>query len=526
MRRSPTLLLLLGLAAAVSVCAGAAEATEPEAQLDPGRALAARQLARVERALAATARAARAPGSGLSPDLASSQPFWGALGRMSHALERADAGLRAGDSQYFVALGEGSRALAELEVVWTRARRRNVDARSAVSSGVAALSASYRRLRNGYGWETLRRGQAGALTPAEARRFRALRLADAKIAARVKPVEAKAAKAGDRTMAEQLRRLREQAQRIAAAEATLEAYLTAELLNDLVQGSWAANASYVKPAYRAAWRKAAPTVERLATDPGIGFVFTADLSTAEAWSFAAAESAQAEGAAPAAADAPAARPAARKAAPAAADTPVDDVEIVDGQPRRTEGVAPEVGSPAAEGAPREATEGAPGEAVAPAPSPDETPQPAPAIETSPEAPPEATGPAVSANAPNEPATAEPATAEPAVGAPPVSEPPITAEGAPPAAEDASPAPEQAAPPVAEPDAMPGDTQGNDGQAGAQQEPPPAAEGEVQGAPEADGMAPPLAAGDQPDASAQDPSAPPADPQPIEPPPPPPPLPPG
>ena len=83
---------------------------------------------------------------------------------------------------------------------WARTPRRD----ATVDARMKSLSAAYRRLRNGYGWEALRRGRGGALTAAEASRFRALQQADAQLAAHLKPVQAKVAKAGDKAMAEQL----------------------------------------------------------------------------------------------------------------------------------------------------------------------------------------------------------------------------------------------------------------------------------------------------------------------------------
>ncbi len=443
--------LLVGLGAAL-----------PARAAEDGRAAAGRQLARTARALAATAQAAKAPQAGLPRG----GPFRAALDRLAGALGRADAGLRAGDARYFAALSDGSRALAELEVVWARTPRRD----PAVAARVSALSAAYRRLRNGYGWEALRRGQ-GALTAPETRRFHALQKADAQLAARLKPVQAKVAKAGDRAMADQVKRLREQAQRIATAELTLEAYLTAELLNDIVQGEWAASQHYVAKPYRAVWKKSAPAIEKLATDSSIGFVFAADLSKAEAWRFDDSGDAGEEAAA---ADREAAASAPAKAAPAPArdETPVDEVEIVDGKPQRTEGVAPEEetsadpGAPAAgEAAPQttgdattpatgEAAPTAPGASAPPATGETAAPPSAPAAEPSP-------APAGEASSPASTPAAEPAPPATGDAAPPASTPAApdspTAAPAPPAAsagEPAAPAPPAAAaaPPSSEPPA--------------------------------------------------------------------------
>lgn len=498
-----------------------------------GRTAAARQLARTERAAAATAQAARAREAGLPPGGA----FRTALQKLSGALARAEAGLRAGDARYFAALSDGSRALAELEAVWARMPRRD----AAVGSRMTTLSAAYRRLRNGYGWEALRRGQGSALTAAEASRFHALKQADAQLAAHLKPVQAKAAKTGDRAMAEQLARLSDQARRVAAAELTLEAYLTAELLNDIVRGEWEAAQHYVKKPYRATWKKSAPAIEKLATDPGIGFVFAADLSKAEAWTFDDAGNGGEEAA-------PADREAAAPAAPRD-QTPVDDVEIVDGRSQRTEGVAPEGETSAEPGAAPEPAQGdaaPPAAAEAPAPpSPPaaEPPAPAPGESTPPaSAPPaaEPTPPVAADAAP--PAAAEPVPAEPspdgeappadAPAAEPAPAPSADAPDAPPddgdftgppatSAADAAP-PGEEPPPDASADAPPPDAPSGD-QPAVQppaDAPPPPGDPATLAPPPADPNAPDATQPDQP------PPSPPSDDEPLpsEPPPPPPPPP--
>ncbi len=487
MRPSAIVFLLLGLLAAGMPAA---------ARADSGRASAARQLSRTERALAATVQAARAPRAELGRSASAARPFWDAVDRMSHALQQADAGLRAGGSRYFAGLGEGSRALAELEVVWARSRHRD----PGVGAGIEALSKSYRRLRNGYGWEALRRRQGGALTAAETRRFHALQQADAHVAEHLKPVQAKAAKTGDKAMADQLRRLREQAERVATAELTLEAYLTAELLHDIVQGEWAASQHYVKPAYRAVWRKAAPAIEKLATDPGVGFVFTADLSKAEAWSF----DAGADEAAPAAAaEAPAAVAPAAATKPAVDDTPVDEVEIVDGRPHRTAGVEEDGTAPTDEGAPAAAEGGAtdPTAASAPpavAPSPALPAEPAPSAEAAP-VPLTAATPA---DAPEAGAGEGAATDPAAMGD---DEPPVIAPGS--GKPEADQAPPDAVATPQDPDVLPAPPPGD----------APAEEPDLTAKPPE--SPPPAGAGDPAD------QPPPADtdPQPVEPPPPPPPA---
>ncbi|HXO21865.1 MAG TPA: hypothetical protein VOA87_18275 [Thermoanaerobaculia bacterium] len=62
----------------------------------------------------------------------------------------------------------------------------------------------------------------------------------------------------------------------------MQVLLTAQLLNDSARAQWAAPLRKVR---RKAKRKAGPVIEDLATDGDVGFVFAADLSSAEGFSY-------------------------------------------------------------------------------------------------------------------------------------------------------------------------------------------------------------------------------------------------
>ena len=239
-----------------------------------GRTIDARQLLAIAKGgLTAAASAA------ISTAAAKNRPFLAAVDAMGHSLDAVEAAFLAKDPAFFGALSTGSRNLAELKAVWAHAGL-NLPA---VVSGLEALSSAYLLLRGSYGWEALRQQQGGALTADEARRLQALQQAQARLARQLTAVRAQAVRAKDRRAAADLDRLIAQAQEIAAAEQSLAAYLAAQPSAEALQGEWAGDSQYVKPAVQKAWRKAAPLVEDLTTDSGVGFVFTSDLSQVDGW---------------------------------------------------------------------------------------------------------------------------------------------------------------------------------------------------------------------------------------------------
>ncbi len=240
----------------------------------------ARQLLAVARSgLTAAATAAGATSSPLAPGRVESRPFWSAIDGMGRSLDVVATTFTARSPAFFDALGAGNRALAELKAVWSHA---GVDA-PGVRSGLETLSTAYLLLRGSYGWEALRRQQGGALSADEERRFQAMQQAQAVLARRLANLRAQAARSGDRQAAADLGRLVAQARSAAQAAATLAAYLEAQVSAENLQGEWAADSRYVKPATRKAWKKAAPLVEDLTTGTDVGFVFTSDLSKVDGW---------------------------------------------------------------------------------------------------------------------------------------------------------------------------------------------------------------------------------------------------
>jgi hypothetical protein len=261
-------LLVLLLAAVPSWAAGTAVQTVDARQL----------LAIARSGLTAAATAAGAAGP-LAPGRVESRPFWSAIDGMGRSLDTVATTFTARSPAFFDALGAGNRALAELKAVWSHA---GVDA-PGVRSGLETLSAAYLLLRGSYGWEALRRQQGGALSADEERRFQAMQQAQAVLARRLANLRDQAARSGDRQAAADLSRLVAQARSAAQAASTLAAYLAGQVAAENLQGEWAADSRYVKPATRKAWKKAAPLVEDLTTGTDVGFVFTSDLSKVDGW---------------------------------------------------------------------------------------------------------------------------------------------------------------------------------------------------------------------------------------------------
>lgn len=201
------------------------------------------------------------------------RPFWRAVDRMDAELRRVRAGMMARDDSFFRALEGGSAALGELRVVWART---GVPDRG-VSEGLRILSESFQLLRTGYGREAVRHRQGRGLTEAERQRFLRIQEAQRRFAGLLKQLQEEARRRGDEAMAAELRRMQIDAERVAAAQLTLNAYLNALMLGDSQRGEWTGNSQYA--AAKEDWQEAETVVEELYTDQEIGHVYALDLGT-------------------------------------------------------------------------------------------------------------------------------------------------------------------------------------------------------------------------------------------------------
>lgn len=270
MRRAPSLaLLLILLASGVARADVAGNGQAPRVN--------ARQLMRmVETAYEDVHRAAQASDGGLR-----NRPFWASLDRMGQTLEEVGTSLRTRDARFFQDLERGSVALGELKVVWARSG----GTAPGVDRALRLLSSSYRLLRRTYGSEQLRARRGGGLSDRERQRFDRLQAAQRDFASRLESLRQKARERQDREMLAEMERLIAEAYRIAAAPATLDAYLNTLIATDEIRGEWAGNRYYAEPADKADWMAADQVVEDLYVDSQVGHVFTLDLGKAEDWSF-------------------------------------------------------------------------------------------------------------------------------------------------------------------------------------------------------------------------------------------------
>lgn len=234
----------------------------------------AHQLLRLaEAGVADVVRAAGATQGRLDRARPEQRPFWRAVDQMDAALRRVRAGMMARDDSFFRALEEGSAALGELRVVWART---GVPDRG-VSEGLRILSESYQLLRAGYGREAVRHRNRRGLTEAERQRFLRIQEAQRRFADLLKQLQEDARRRGDEAMAAELRRMQIDAERIAAAQLTLNAYLNALMLGDSQRGEWTGNSQY--GAASEDWQAAETVVEELYTDEEVGHLYVLDLGT-------------------------------------------------------------------------------------------------------------------------------------------------------------------------------------------------------------------------------------------------------
>ena len=236
----------------------------------------AHQLLRLaEAGLGDTVHAAEASEGRLSRSKPEQKPFWNAVDKMSSVLRRVRAGMAARDASFFRALEEGSTAVGELQVVWARTGVPD----PGVNEGLRILTESYQLLRTGYGREAVRHRKGRGLTEAERERFLRIQQAQRRFADLLRELQEAARKRNDLAALAELRRMAEEAERIAAAQLTLDAYLNALMIGDSQRGEWNANSQYAAPADRSDWQEGATVVEELYTEHEIGHVYALDLGT-------------------------------------------------------------------------------------------------------------------------------------------------------------------------------------------------------------------------------------------------------
>ena len=251
---------------------GAAHAVSPASP----RKTDAHQLLRLaEAGLGDTVRAAEATEGRLSRSKPEQRPFWRAVDQMSSVLRRVRAGMVARDQSFFRALEEGSAVLGELRVVWARTAVPD----PGVNEGIRILSESYQLLRTGYGREAVRHRKGRGLTQDERERFLRIQQAQRRFADLLRELQEIARKRNDAAALAELRRMEIDAERIAAAQLTLNAYLNALMLGDSQRGEWTGNSQYAASGDRSEWLEGDTVVEELYTEQENGHVYVLNLGT-------------------------------------------------------------------------------------------------------------------------------------------------------------------------------------------------------------------------------------------------------
>jgi hypothetical protein len=208
------------------------------------------------------------------------QPLRAALEGMSSLIADVGARLNTRDLGFFRALRGGTKTLAEVRTVLARTGLHDPQ----VERDIQSLDDAYSRLRNRYGDEWLRFRTGKPVNEEEKRRFEAMRAAQAALAGKLAVLQQKARTSGNAATAQELALLITQADSIAAAPATLDEILNASVLNDTIQGEYAATRD-ANPADDPEWNDADQAVDNLETDAGVGFVFTTDLQSVQQWSY-------------------------------------------------------------------------------------------------------------------------------------------------------------------------------------------------------------------------------------------------
>ncbi|HVR99232.1 MAG TPA: hypothetical protein VMW27_21610 [Thermoanaerobaculia bacterium] len=241
---------------------------------EPGTGRDRRLLQASEQALDSAGRAAERPSAGFRAGDPRHEAFWDAIERMDHALAEVERTMSRRDRSFFLALREGTRSLTALRVAWQYSGVED----PAIDAELDALARSYRALRAGFGAEQRRYQQGGGeLSEEERRRFQEIQRAQVRFIALLQPLRARAVERGDRRRVADIDRLVDRADEVASADLTLDNYIHASMMDDVVQGEWEAAASSAPIEEREAWREADAIVQELFVEEDAGFVFSVDL---------------------------------------------------------------------------------------------------------------------------------------------------------------------------------------------------------------------------------------------------------
>lgn len=212
-----------------------------------GKQDAAELLATARKALAYTTKAARGAGEKLSPTNPSAKPFLLALKNVGKALDEAQAGLAAKDPKFFKALDDARAGVAEMDATWDLTGADNKD----VVAGAKMLGGAVIALQSNYSPLVARRAKGGELTAAEKAKFAKIKAQQAELNKRLSALAAKYK--SDRALNAGIRNIRHDAERIAKAPNTVNAYIDSLGLLSTVVGLVRGYSYYVPVSARSAW---------------------------------------------------------------------------------------------------------------------------------------------------------------------------------------------------------------------------------------------------------------------------------
>jgi len=216
----------------------------------------------------------------LDPKAEHAKPFWTELRKM----EKGAAAIAA-DSKPRREGVRGDRRSRETLAALKVALHRTGVADAKVKEGVATLSHVYASLRKHYGKEALRRKKGGALTEKEQKSLAGLKEKESKLAVRWKALRDQAVAKGHKRVAAELDHLLVEAERIAKAEVTVEAYFIAFARVDVIEASGRRTPTTCLPtsARRGTKRKSSPRRTFAAFDAS--YAEEVDSIAVEDWSY-------------------------------------------------------------------------------------------------------------------------------------------------------------------------------------------------------------------------------------------------
>ena len=268
--------------AAAKPAAAKPAAGKPAAKPAAGKQVNGKQLlAESKKAVAGILKTAKASAGKIDPKNKKQAPFFGGIKELQASIADSEKKMKAKDKKLFDSLSKGSTALAKVKTAWPRTGAKDAK----IDGYLAKLDNSYTALRSRYGSEGLRAKQGGALSAKEKANFEKVKASQAEFAKKLGPMQAKAKKNGDKGTDAELARLIAQSNKIATAQLTVDAFLTAMVLVDVLQGEWDCYSYYVGPDYRADWIQMDVWVETSFTSYDTMYWETVDTYSVESWDY-------------------------------------------------------------------------------------------------------------------------------------------------------------------------------------------------------------------------------------------------